>query len=254
MISSPAPGISGIFQVFGKHHVARRIREHPQRAGHQHGRHDGQTIQAVGEVHCIGETHDPEVGDHHEAHADQRQRDGLEHRDVKRDRRRDVGGVVQEQAGRQAEDRLQQILPARFQPIRVATHDLDPVVVPADRTEADHHRQHQPHIAITQVAPQQHRQGDGEQDQRAAHGRRAGLGKKCVCGPSWRIGWPPLNWASLRITAGPIHNDRNSAVNAAKNAAEGQIVEQPEQALQLLQPTGQLKQHGMRPPPMRAAR
>src|SRR6476660_4186278 len=38
--------------------------------------------------------------------------------------------------------------------------------------------------------------------------------EKCVCGPSVRIGWPPLNSASLRIAAGPHHSDNASAVSA----------------------------------------
>src|SRR5690606_3277310 len=37
--------------------------------------------------------------------------------------------------------------------------------------------------------------------------------EKCDCGPSLRIGCPPLSWPSLRITAGPHHSDSMSAVN-----------------------------------------
>ena len=40
--------------------------------------------------------------------------------------------------------------------------------------------------------------------------------EKCDCGPSLRIGWPPLSWPRRRITAGPHHNDRNSEVSAAR--------------------------------------
>ncbi|KAG1530585.1 hypothetical protein G6F50_017219 [Rhizopus delemar] len=47
-------------QVVGEHHVARGIGEHTQCAGHQHGRHDRQAVQAVGQVHRIGEADNPE--------------------------------------------------------------------------------------------------------------------------------------------------------------------------------------------------
>jgi hypothetical protein len=40
--------------------------------------------------------------------------------------------------------------------------------------------------------------------------------EKCDCGPSLRIGWPPLSVASLRITAGPHHSDSASAVSALR--------------------------------------
>ncbi len=40
--------------------------------------------------------------------------------------------------------------------------------------------------------------------------------EKCVCGPSCRIGWPPLYWPSLRIIAGPHHNDSANAVSAPR--------------------------------------
>src|SRR3546814_6280744 len=46
-------------------------------------------------------------------------------------------------------------LPARFEPVRVAAHDLDPVVVPADRAKAEQHPQHHPDVTISQIAPQQ---------------------------------------------------------------------------------------------------
>jgi len=40
--------------------------------------------------------------------------------------------------------------------------------------------------------------------------------EKCDCGPSLRIGWPPLSWPSLRITAGPSHSESASDVSAAR--------------------------------------
>ena len=56
--------------------------------------------------------------------------------------------------------------------------------------------------------------------------------EKCVCGPSLRIGWPPLSWASLRITAGPT-TATGPARSAREDAAEGEVAEQAGQALQL---------------------
>ena len=57
--------------------------------------------------------------------------------------------------------------------------------------------------------------GDGEQDQRAAHGRRAGLGEmRLRAFVADRL--PALDWASLRIIAGPSHSDRTRAVSALR--------------------------------------
>ena len=179
--------------------------------------------------------------------ADQRQRHRLEQRDVERGRRRRVGGVVQEQAGGQAEDRLQQVLPARLHAVRVALDDLDPVVVPADRAERDHHRQHQPHVAVAQVAPQQHRGEHGEQDQRAAHGRRAGLGEvrlRAVLAD--RLAALERGQPADHRRAPPQRQRQRG--QRAEDAAEGEVAEQPEQALQLLQPAGEFKQHAAFPP------
>ena len=66
-------------------------------------------------------------------------------------------------------------LRARRQALRIAVDDLAVVVDPADRAEAQRHQQHDPDEAVVEVAPQQRRDRDRHQDQRAAHRRRAGL-------------------------------------------------------------------------------
>jgi hypothetical protein len=66
-------------------------------------------------------------------------------------------------------------LPATGQAVRVTIDDLLPVVVPADDAVAQGDDQNGPHVFVGQVAPEQRRDADGDQDQHAAHGRRAGL-------------------------------------------------------------------------------
>ena len=41
---------------------------------------------------------------------------------------------------------------------------------------------------------------------------------KCVCGPSLRIGWPPLSFARRAITLGPHQSENANAVSAPKMA------------------------------------
>ena len=79
--------------------------------------------------------------------------------------------------GDEADHRLPEELRARRQPLRIAVDDLALVVDPADRAEAERHEQHDPDEAVGEVAPQQRRDRDRHQDQRAAHRRRAGLGE-----------------------------------------------------------------------------
>jgi hypothetical protein len=142
-----------------------------------HRRHDGQAVEAVGQVHRVAGADDDEIGEDDEADDAQRighrLEEGHDQLGVRRQRRR----VAEEDRRRRADQRLPEELRARRQPLRVAMHHLAPVVHPADRAEAEGHEQHDPDVAVGQVAPQQRGDADGDQDQRAAHGRRAGLGQ-----------------------------------------------------------------------------
>ena len=67
-------------QVFGIHHAASDIREDAQRGAHHNHRHDGQAIEAVGQVDRIAGAHDNQVGQHHKAKHTQRVAHLLEER------------------------------------------------------------------------------------------------------------------------------------------------------------------------------
>ena len=77
--------------------------------------------------------------------------------------------------GAESEHRLPEILPARGQAARIADHQLQVVVAETDHAEADRHAERDPDEAIAQIRPQQRADHDRDDDQRAAHGRRAGL-------------------------------------------------------------------------------
>ena len=71
----------------------------PSAAGDQHGRHDRQAVEAVGEVDRVGEADDPEVGDHDEAPRPAAARRSCSSGMYKVVVRRRIGGVEQDQAG-----------------------------------------------------------------------------------------------------------------------------------------------------------
>ena len=144
-------------------------------AGDHHRRHDGQTVEAVGQVDRVAGADDDEIGQRDEADDAQRIGNALEEGHDQLGLRRRSRREGEKERGADADHRLPEILPARRQALRIAIDHLAPVVVPADGAEAQGDDQHHPDVAVGQVAPQQRRDADGDQDQRAAHGRRAGL-------------------------------------------------------------------------------
>ncbi|MCY1174372.1 hypothetical protein D9M73_145720 [compost metagenome] len=159
-------------QVFGEFHVTRQVAEDAQGAADHHRRHDCQAVEAVGKVDRVARADDDEVSQHDEADA-QRNGDILDERQDQRGFDAGRRGLVQEDRSRQAEHRLPEILPAARQTAGVLLDHLAVVVDPADRAEQQGHRQHHPHVAVGEIGPQQGADGDGGQDQRATHGRRA---------------------------------------------------------------------------------
>ncbi|KAG0757056.1 hypothetical protein G6F22_020087 [Rhizopus arrhizus] len=53
-------------------HAADHVGEDAQRAAHHHGGHDGQAVEAVGQVHGVAGAHDHGPGQRHEAQHAQR--------------------------------------------------------------------------------------------------------------------------------------------------------------------------------------
>ena len=159
-------------QVFGKLHVARQVAENPQRAADHHGRQNRQAIQAIGEVDCVARADDHEVGQHDKTQA-QLQAEVLKHRQNQGGFHRALRGHKEKERGTQAEHRLPKILPAARQPLRILLDHLAVVIDPTNGTEQQGHGEYSPHVAIGQVSPKQRADGNGRENQRATHGRRA---------------------------------------------------------------------------------
>jgi hypothetical protein len=143
--------------------------------GNHHGRHDRQAIEAIGQVDGIAGTHDDQIAEEDEADDAQRIGDGLEKGNDQLQLCRPGSRQPEIDRHQQTDRRLPEILPARRQAARVTLDHLLPIVVPTDAAETDGDDHHHPHIAIAEVAPQQRGNDDGDQDQRAAHGRRSRL-------------------------------------------------------------------------------
>jgi hypothetical protein len=71
--------------------------------------------------------------------------------------------------------------------------------------------------------------------------------EKCDCGPSLRIGWPPLSWPAADHRRAPPQRQEQRG-QRGQDAAEGQVAEQAEEASPALQPARQFKQHRWSPP------
>ncbi|MNG94176.1 hypothetical protein D3C79_531790 [compost metagenome] len=228
-------------QVFGELHVARQVAEDAQGTADHHRRHDRQAVEAVGEVDRVARTDNDEVGQYDEADA-QRNGDILDERQDQRGFDAGRRGLVQEDGCSQAEHRLPEVLPAAWQATRVLFDHLAVVVDPADGTECQGNDQHHPHVAVGQVGPQQGADGDGGQDQRPTHGRGAGLGQVRLRAV---VTHGLADLADLQGTDHPRPQPQRQGQRGqyTKNPAQGQVLEDREAFVELLQILGQQQQH-----------
>ncbi|MNT12191.1 hypothetical protein D3C72_1471110 [compost metagenome] len=177
--------------------VTRQIGEQAQSRAHHHGWHDGQTIEAVGEIDGVAGADDDAIGQRDEAPHAQRIADGLEERHDQVGLRRQVHGEArlhpgvdqiphvarvgfrhgdgkrQVKRGDDADQRLPEVFFARAHAFRILVHHLAVVVGPADGAKAQGDDQDRPDEAVRQVGPQQGGNADGDEDQHTAHGGRA---------------------------------------------------------------------------------
>ncbi len=63
------------------------------------------------------------------------------------------------------------------QPLRSAPNNLQVIIHEPHQSEPDGGEDHQPHVPIRDICPEQGREDDRKQDQEPAHRRRAGLGQ-----------------------------------------------------------------------------
>ncbi|SST10557.1 Uncharacterised protein [Acinetobacter baumannii] len=228
-------------QVLGELHVARQVAEDAQRAGNHYRRHDRQAVETVGEVHCIARTDDDEVGQDHEEDA-QLDLDALQHRHDQGGLDRGFGSHVEEHGGADAEHRLPEVLPAARQATGVLLDHLAVVVHPADGTEQQGNDQHYPHVAVGKIRPQQRADGYGGKDQGAAHGRGALLRQVRL---RTVVAHGLADLADLQGTdhPGPQPQRQRQRGEHAENAAQGQVLEDAEALVELLQVFGQQQEH-----------
>ena len=159
-------------QVVREVHVAGGPGDKGEATCHHHGRHDGQSIQAVGQVDRVGGTDDDEIGQHDEHQAK------LWHH-ILEEGHHQLGlavmgrGGIEEHSHGQGDRRLPEVLPAGDQAVGILAHHLEVVVGKADGAVGTEHEQHQPDIGVVEAAPEQHRDEDGRNDHQAPHGRGA---------------------------------------------------------------------------------
>ena len=162
-------------QVAGKHEVACEIGDQRETCGGDQRRHDCQPVKAVGQVDGVAGADQHQDRPRNEE-PPERQEDVLEerHRETGRERRR---GQLHdpERAGAADGDERKQFRPPA-QPVARVPGQLEIVVGEADGTESERDEEHRPHIGVGEIGPQERRDAGREQDQHAAHGRRALLG------------------------------------------------------------------------------
>ncbi len=229
-------------QVLGVAGVAGDVGEHRQGRRHHDGGHDGQAVQAVGEVHRVGGADDDEVGQGDEADHAQGIGEGLEEGNDHFGLGRAGGGKPQIDGGRQTEDGLPEELPAGSQAVGVPVHHLLPVVVPAHGAEAQGHHQHHPDVAVGKVAPEQGRDADGDENEDAAHGGGAGLHQMGL-GAVGAHRLADLLRRQPADNAGTGDKGDEQGGHGGQHHAQGDVVENVEGPDILAQPLGDQQQH-----------
>ncbi|MNN08042.1 hypothetical protein D3C81_1208850 [compost metagenome] len=247
-------------QVLAVDRVTHHIGKHAQATAHQHHRHDHQAVQAIGQVHGVARADDHEIGQHDEAHHAQRVADFLEEGHDQVGLVRHIGphaalDPAQEQAPyahvaglghrerqidrrHQPDQRLPEELLAARHAARVAIHHLAVVIDPADGAVAHRHQQHHPDEAVAPVTPEQRGDADREQHQHPAHGRRARLHEVGLRADRAH-GLADLQLGQATDHPRPEAEADHQRGEVGRHRAESQVVDDPQEAVIVLQPLGQ---------------
>ncbi len=130
----------------------------------------------------------------------------------------------------EADHRLRDQLGAARDAAMIALGELHVVVGEAERAVAERDEQHRPHVGIAQIGPEQGRGGEREQDQHAAHRRRALLldevALRSVEADRLALALHRFQPADHRRAEHEAHQQRGQAGRAR---AEGDVAEQVEQ-------------------------
>ena len=220
-----------------------------QRTAHHDARKDGKTVEAVGEVHGVGATDDHHIREDHEAHQAERKGDVLEARDEKVKVARDVEREASldparnrlgERSARRngkrkykvegcgkADHGLPRELLPRAHALGIVVHDLAVVVDPADGAVAERHEEHDPDEAVGEIGPEQSRNRDGEENERAAHRRRAVLDEMGL-GPVGAHGLSEMQVLKAGDHPGTERKPDPHGGERGKHRAQRQVVEDVE--------------------------
>src|SRR5690606_15153535 len=149
---------------------------------------------------------------------------------------------VQHHRRHQAEYRLPEILPARRQAAGILFHHLAVVINPADGAEADGDTQYYPDVEVAQVGPEQGADGDGHQDQRATHGRRAFFRQVRL---RTVVAHGLADLAQLQGTDHPGAEEQRQPQGSehTQDAAQGEVLEYAETGVELLEILSKYQQH-----------
>ena len=183
-------------------------------------------MEPVGQVDRVRGADNDQHPENQEEPADVRQR-RFHERDRDRVRQRGRHDIGERDAGGDGQDDLeQQLHPARHAVMR-APRQFPKVVEEPDQPEADGHPQHDPHVRIAEVGPQQGRAAQRQQDQEPAHRRGSLLADEVALRP---IGADRLTVALHRFEPGDDLRPKDQADRQRRiqrsPRTEGDVAEQ----------------------------
>ena len=146
-------------QIFGEDRVAGQIGDDAEGGGGDHDRHDGQPVEAVGQVHRVAGADDDDAGEGDEEPAEIEQEVLDEGKGQRRGERR-LAGAHDHPGGDAGDHELDRQPRLAGEAEMRLLGDLQVVVVEADRAEAERDQQHDPDIDAGEVGPQQRRADD----------------------------------------------------------------------------------------------
>ena len=208
-------------QIGGDLDVTGQVAEdHVKGRGDGH-RADGQTVQAVGEVHGVGAAHDDKDGEGNEEPAQIRL-----HR--LEEGHRQGGAVGRAEIEPQRRHQGHQGLPHQLTPAAEALimllDDLEIIVIKTDEAEAEGHQDQHPDVGIVQFRPEEGGGQGGEDDHQAAHGGGAVFGEMGL-GAFLPDGLADLHGLELPDEPGAHRQGDDQGGEHGENGPEGDIPE-----------------------------
>ena len=206
------------------------IGDHAETRGGDHDRHDGETVETVGQVDRVAGADDDEGAEEHEEPAEI-EHHVLEEGNRQRSRGRVAAEPHQRVAGGERDHAFDQQPKLAGKAAMGLLGHLQIVVIEADKAEAERHREHDPDIGVERIGPQQRRDHEAGQDHQPAHRRRALLGDEVRCRA---VGADRLALAlaqpQMIDDPGPEQEHEQRARHHRPAGAEGDVAEHVEEA------------------------